>query len=395
MARPPLPIGTWGEIRYEVLPDGQYRARCRYRDFDGKTRQAGRAGKTKGAARSALTSALAERMTPSGDEITGDTRINMLATIWMAEIEGGDLAINTVKRYRESLENQVIPALGSLQIREASVTRLDRFLKATSAGTGAPTAKVCKTILSGMMGLAVRHGALPTNPVRDVAGVTVVKKEPRALTVDEIRAAREAVRQWQSGVRPEGVAKRGRPPTQDLLPLLDLLLATGARINELLAVRWSEVDLIEGTVLITGTLVKTEEKPARIIRQEKPKSESSRRELALPRFAVDTLMRLHMNVVAANVHDVVFPSVNGTLRDDGAVRKQIDKILAPIGMGWVTPSTYRRTVATVLERAEDIQVAADQLGHAGTDVTRRHYVEATHVGPDARALLDSLMDSSR
>ena len=31
-----------------------------------------------------------------------------------------------------------------------------------------------------------------------------------------------------------------------------------------------------------------------------------------------------------------------------------------------------------------------QLGHAGTDVTRRHYVEQTHQGPDARAILARL-----
>jgi integrase len=158
-----------------------------------------------------------------------------------------------------------------------------------------------------------------------------------------------------------------------------------------LALRWEDVELEAGAVTITGTIVSTDEKPSRLIRQAHPKSSTSRRRLALPPFAVDALMRRRLAVTVANVHDVVFPSAEGTLRDPGSVRKQFGKVLAPAGLGWVTPHVFRRTVATVIDAAEDLRTAADQLGHAGTDVTRRHYVEKTHQGPDARAILELLV----
>lgn len=393
MGRPPLPVGTWGAIRVEQIPGG-FRARARFRDFDGRTRDVERTGKTRGAARTALTAALTERTSPAGEEITSSSRLQLVAEVWCAE-KWPDLAENSRKRYRDALEDHILPGLGALTIAECSVTRIDRFLKATAASTGAPSAKVCRSVLSGILGLAVRHGAAGTNPVRDVAGITVTPKEARALTVEEIQAARAAVRSWQLGEPlKEGAPRRGRPPTQDLLDILDLLLATGARIGELLAIRWRDVELDAGAVTISGTIVSTDEKPARLIRQAHPKSSTSRRRLALPPFAVEALMRRRMAITVANVHDVVFPSTEGTLRDPGSVRKQLAKVLAPAGLGWVTPHIFRKTVATVLDAAEDLRTAADQLGHAGTDVTRRHYVEKTHEGPDARAILEELVRPS-
>lgn len=390
MGRPPLPVGTWGNIRTEKITGG-YRARARFRDYDGRTRDVERTGKTMGAARAALTADLVSRTAPAGDEITASSRLQFVAEIWQAE-KWPSLAENSRKRYRDALEDHILPGLGALMISECSVTRIDRFLKATTESTGAPSAKVCRSVLSGVLGLAVRHGAANTNPVREVAGITVTPKEVRALTIDEIRAARAAVRSWQLGEPlKEGAPRRGRPPTQDLLDILDLLLATGARIGELLATRWEDVDLEAGTLTVTGTIVSTEEKPSRLFRQEHPKSSSSRRRLALPPFATQALMRRRINLTVANVHDVIFPSTEGTLRDPGSVRKQITKVLTPAGLGWVTPHVFRKTVATVLNNAEDLATAAGQLGHVGTDVTRRHYVQLTHEGPDARQTLQNLV----
>lgn len=106
------------------------------------------------------------------------------------------------------------------------------------------------------------------------------------------------------------MAAGGPPPTQDLLDIVDLLLATGARIGELLAVRWADVDLEKGVVLISGTIVLGEDK--RLMRQAHPEGSDEWRSLKMPEFAVDALMRRRVAVVDANVHDAVFPSAAGT-----------------------------------------------------------------------------------
>jgi integrase len=378
MGRPPLPVGTWGSITVVGSP-GRWRARARFRDFDGETRQVERVGATKGAARAALTAYLSERTAPSGDAITAESRLSEVAEVWFAE--RSDLSTNTVRRYRDALEDHILAGVGNLQVREATVSRLDRFIKSVTENTGAPTAKLCASVLSGVMGLAVRHGAARANPMRDVAGVTVTRKDPRALTMDEVRALRAAIHTWQT------TPKRGRPPTGDLLDVVDLFLATGARIGEVLALRWSDVDLDDGTITIAGTIVMTDSKPSRPGRQGFPKGKKPR-VMMLPRFAVDGLLRRRVTMTFANVNDAVFPSTAGTWRDPGNVRKQLAKVLPDAGLEWVTPHTFRRTVATVIANEDTLRNAADQLGHGDDAVTRRHYWDRPDRAVDSRTVLD-------
>ncbi len=59
--------------------------------------------------------------------------------------------------------------IGQLAIREATTQQLDRFLREMADRHGVPTARKTRTILSGMLGIAVRYGALTSNPVREVS----------------------------------------------------------------------------------------------------------------------------------------------------------------------------------------------------------------------------------
>ena len=401
--RPPLPIGTWGAVRVEATATGRFRARARFRDFDGTTREIERTGTTKGAARNALTSALTERTAPAGDDITASTRLAVVAEVWRAE-NADDWAINTARRYGDVLADHVIPALGNLTVREATVTRLDRFLKTITAEVGGPTAKLCRSVLSGVMGLAVRHGAAATNPVREVAGITVVHKEVRALTLDEVAVLRAATQAWQEGrpIRPTDEPqkpRRGRMPSPDTLDIIDVLLATGARIGEVLALTWPAVELEPGdeAVTITGTVVWEDQEtgPRKLIRQDHPKTASSWRRLELPWFAADTLLRRRVMAPDGNPGGLVFPSSVGTLRDPNNVRATWRKIREAAGFGWVTPHTMRRTVATLLDASEGLREAADQLGHVSTDITERHYIQKSHRGPAVRAALGAMVQDPR
>ena len=62
MARPPLPIGTWGNIRTEKLGPTRYCARARFRDHDGKTRDVEATDTTGPAAIRALRAKLRDRV---------------------------------------------------------------------------------------------------------------------------------------------------------------------------------------------------------------------------------------------------------------------------------------------------------------------------------------------
>jgi hypothetical protein len=167
VGRPPLSVGTYGRI--SIAPYGTgYRARTLYRDYDGVTRRVERHGQTKGAAERALRLALRDRMHVGAEaEITPDTKIAGLAETWFAEISAQDRSPGTLRAYRDRLDRQIIPALGNLRVRELTTGIVDRHLRAVRGKHGAALAKLCRTVLSGMAGLATRHDALEHNPVRD------------------------------------------------------------------------------------------------------------------------------------------------------------------------------------------------------------------------------------
>ncbi|MFD1836247.1 tyrosine-type recombinase/integrase [Brachybacterium rhamnosum] len=367
---------------------GGYQARTRFRDVDGVTRSVTRTRPTKGAARNALTEDLTDRLAPAGEDLTANSPIEQAVTLWLADRETANLASNTLRRYREVATDHVNPGMGAVRLREATVPRLEAYIRGLRATIGAPTARLARTVLSGALSLATRHGALASNPMRDVAGVTVTKKDPHALTVDQVRAVRAAIIAWQSPPpREDGKPRRGRPRTTALLDVVDVILATSARIGEALAPRWSEdIDLEAGTLTISGTLSWTDEKPARLYRQDYRKGDADHVVHTLSPHLVAMLTRRHVNA-DGNPHDLVFPAANGAHWDQNNFRKTLRAALEPAGLAWITPHELRRTVATEVDRTHGLRAAAEVMGNT-EEVARRHYVERRTLAPDVRDTLE-------
>ncbi len=385
MARPPLPIGAWGKISRKEVEPGIWRATARFRGYDGKTRQVERRmpGKNGAAAERALIAEFLDRGNSVGADITRESRLSAVVPIWWAEQEDKKLADMTRDRYADVVDSHILPGVGSLRLREATVPALDRFLKALSLSNGKSTAKHAKTILSGILGLAVRHGAIDSNPLRDVSPVRIKSKAVRALTVEEARALRAGLQVWQ-----EGENAAGRPRPKDLLDVIDVMLATGCRIGEAMALRWADIDLAStpATATINGTVVYV--KGQGLKWQAHPKSEGSRLTYSLPPFARDMLFRRSTEAVR-NPYDVVFPSTLGTLRDPSSYRKQWNKAREDLGFTWVTPHTFRKSVGTILANSSGVDAAAAQLGHSSTAITSRHYVERSLAAPDHAEILQA------
>src|SRR4029450_9663898 len=90
MARPPLPIGTWGKIRtYPTHHDekgkpDRFRATVRFRDFDGRTRTVEAYGRSKTAAANNLRQKLKDGSSAGRrGELTAMHRFRDAAALWM------------------------------------------------------------------------------------------------------------------------------------------------------------------------------------------------------------------------------------------------------------------------------------------------------------------------
>lgn len=366
--RPRLPIGTHGTISTTIIGPS-WRARCNYRDTDGETRKVAAFAKTKSGALHALQEKLKTRGRVGTGEITKDTTIQELSVLWLATLTQ---SAGTIDQYRQKVDNHINPGMGKLAIHEATTGRLEAFLRALQADTPT-TARTTRTVLSLMLGMAVRHDAITSNPVGSVMLARVAKSKVKALSVEEVQALRADVATW-AGENPRRL---------DVLDGVDMFLATGLRPGELLALRFSDSDLKAGTIEVTGTVKR--DSVHGLHRQTYPKSESGERVLTLPGFGLSVLRRRQL----AASGDLVFPNRNGDPQEPANFRRQWREAR---GEKWVQvePRSFRKAVATLIERESGSLAASLQLGHSSDAITKRHYIERNKLAPDASSTLEQL-----
>jgi len=172
----------------------------------------------------------------------------------------------------------------------------------------------------------------------------------------------------------------------DLVDVVTMFATTGCRISEVLGLRWSDVNLDTKTASITGKVIGV--KGPGLVRDNCTKTEAGRRVLPLPSFAVSMLLARQVSA-QTNMHNVVFPSAVGTLRDPDGVSKQWRRVRDALGYEWVTSHTFRRTLATIID-AEGMtaRIDADQLGHRHVSMTQDVYMGRGKVHTEVAEALD-------
>jgi integrase len=364
MARQPLPLGSYGKIK--VWQDGDaWIARAQFRDFDGVVRPVKRRGKSKAAAERALRTALVHRQAPTQErEVTPESRFAKVAELWLGEVEeavdAGRRSPGTLNTYGYVYRCHVKPALGALRVQEVTTPVVDRTLAAIKQRTtaGARTAKV---VISQTMRLAARHGAVAYNPVREVARIdSEPARPPRSLTAEERR-------QWLDAVEASEKAK-----DWDLPDLTRMMLATGCRIGECLAIGWSEIDLDAATVDVRWRLVRRT--GVGLLRLPSTKSgRRGERLIPLPSWAMMMLKRRRL-AIGPGV-EAVFPDSVGGWRDPSNVRRVWRQVRKAAEMDGLVSHTLRKTVASFLDDADvSTRRISDQLGHAKVSMTQDRYL---------------------
>jgi integrase len=375
MGRPPLPVGTYGTIKTYPLGEKRFRARAKYRDYDGVTRQVERVGTSRTAAGNNLKRALRDRGRLFGEgEITAQSKVSAVAELWLRDIDESDRAIRTKITYRDTWERYLRSAIGELRIGDVRVSRVDKTVREIRERVGNGAAQHAKVVLSGIFGLAVRHDAADANPVRELTPARR-KRTPRAVELTE-----DSLAELHKHLRGSDVAQRF-----DLVDLVDALSGLGCRIGELLALDWTKVDADAGTIAIEGTVVRIPGIGLQV--QEHTKSKAGMRTVVPPRWLMDLLIRRHTVSRSA----WVFPSTSLTLRDPENTRSRLREAVKGTPWQGLHPHAFRHLVATRLDTAGlSAREIADYLGHERISMTQDVYMARRPSGAAAAAALDEL-----
>jgi len=399
MARPRLPLGAHGKVSRTEQTKNRWIAKARVRDLDGVTRlierrsPTGVVDKYGAQAEAALIDAISERTAPSAGDLTGESLLSAVWQIYRAQLVADGKAPRTLDRY-DYVGAKITTGLGSIRVREATTTRLDTFVRTLAVKSGPSVARTARVLLSGMFKLAARYGACASNPVRDVSAVRTTAKASRALTVDDVQAILRGITTSTKELPPLARATQRTSRTTvadycaeaDLVDVVTMFAATGGRISEVLGLRWSDVNLEARTVNITGKVIGV--KGRGLIRDNNTKTEAGKRVLPLPLFAVAMLLARQVRA-EANMHNVVFPSSAGTLRDPDGVSKQWRRVREALGYEWVTSHTFRRTLATIIDaEGMSARIGADQLGHRHVSMTQDVYMGRGVVHAEVAEALD-------
>lgn len=231
--------------------------------------------------------------------------------------------------------------LGNVALRSISRGDIKRFHTAEAARSANATANSALRDAKRLLFWALDAEQVDRNPAERIRPLPV----PR--------------RAWQlpSSAQVQALLHGADPVTRRLIIVL---ASTAARLGEALALDWSRVDFVQGTV----TLVQ---------------SKTGDNELVIPmsRRLKDELMADWLNV-GGPTRGPVFPGHGaGGQRAGEACAREFKKLATRLEMPWMTLKRFRNLALTeVWRKTGDVRLAQKLAGHTTSRITEQYYVRA-------------------
>jgi integrase len=281
----------------------------------------------------------------------------------------------------EELLSHMVSALGTLpaaKLRAADVSRVENELQRKLSRR---TVRHAHWQLHGALELAVKWNQIPANVAAKVSPPEPDPFEGRALTEDELRRLFEAMQ------------------GQAMAPLILLALDSGAREGELLALRWSDVDLDTGNIFVGRNLRRMKDG----FHFSEPKTKRSRRtvEVSAPTRLILKAHRQRQLELRLRVGDVwtdlnlVFPTDLGTPQSGSYVSRAFKKIAARAGIDGVRFHDLRHSsVSLLLKSGEPMAVVSRRAGHSNIGTTVDTYGHLLDAGGSTSKVMGAIIEKS-
>lgn len=306
---------------------------------------------------------------------------------WIADVLPlSDIAKSTLDGYERIVRLYVIPAVGNVRLDQLAPAHVRKMLTGLrEQGLSPNTQRLARSVLRRALRTAEAEGYISRNVAALVDGVKLGKSDGRTLTPEQARTLLSAAHgtEWEA--------------------LATVLLSTGLRKGETLALSWTDLDLdsTPATVTIRRSLKKSANGAVYV---DEPKTPGSRRTIHLPRPVVEVLRQHRARQAEERLAfgagwggewatlDLVFTSSIGTPLDPDRVNKVVKKLTADAGLGAWTPHELRHSAASLLlAQNVPLKTVSEMLGHSSIRITADVY---GHLLEPARTEASDAMESA-
>lgn len=260
-----------------------------------------------------------------------------------------EISESTRKTYA-AMSAQLLDALGDRPVKAVKPIDLERLLlRMKERGSRAGTISMVQTICIQVFRWAVVHGDIDVSPAAEIRMPKGTERRRRgSLTAEQIQTVTQYRGQgWLLGL---------------------MLLYTGMRRGELMALRYEDIDRKAGTITICRK-VNYAYQPARI--EEQTKTAAGMRTIPLLSPVRKALPKGRLGLI--------FHREDGGILDESTLARMWAAFLAGTGLEGpegqrITPHWMRHTFATICYDADlDVKSTANFLGHADEKITMGIY----------------------
>jgi integrase/recombinase, phage associated len=316
-----------------------------------------------------------------------------LAELWFSNYETWVSSDNTLNRVRNYLDTYILPKFGHYQPDKITSSDIQNWInelaqkskKSVDAGNKRAKKGSAKDFgaiahkLREIFDFGITHFELKYNPAQSIKIPPKPKSNQKRIMV----LHDEDLTIWLNFVDTLSNTRANRR----FKVICDSLLASGMRINELLALTIYDLDFESFEILVTKTLVWKNAKPklglkGKVVCKNTPKSDSGNRKIAVPYQIIEQLQNFHdeMNLYfkknGLSKSKLIFPTIYGNYMCDRNERATLKRRLQEVGLPDYGFHLFRHTHASMMLNAgmnwKELQV---RMGHKSIKTTMDIYAE--------------------
>lgn len=316
-----------------------------------------------------------------------------LAEMWFSNYETWVSSDNTLNRVRNYLDTYILPKFGHYQpdkitssdiqkwineLAQKSKESVDAGNKRAKKGSAKDFGAIAHK-LREIFNFGITHFELKYNPVQSIKIPPKPKSNQKRIMV----LHDEDLTIWLNFVDTLPNTRANRR----FKVICDSLLASGMRINELLALTIYDLDFESSEILVTKTLVWRNANPklglkGKVVCKNTPKSDSGNRKIAVPYQIIEQLQNFHdeMNLYfkknGLSKSKLIFPTIYGNYMCDRNERATLKRRLQEVDLPDYGFHLFRHTHASMMLNAgmnwKELQV---RMGHKSIKTTMDIYAE--------------------